>query len=812
MQNNKYKYQLSRCLAAMFFFFCSICFSLQAQQLIGSGGGRKGKITLRLDTLPNYKIEAQPAAGFYQKTIELKLKGEEGTTIYYSTDGRLPTKDRGKLYSQLLRIDSTTVVRAIAYNKAGQRGQEHTFSYFFGEDSTSFPIVSIAIEPEYFFHSSLGVFNKGFQASASFPFRGANFYSTREFLCHVEIFESNKERVVAQNIGIALFGGTSRVFPQKSLSLSARKEYGKKRIKHPVFPELPISKYKRLVLRNSGSDFGESHFRDAFITSIGRDMGLSVQAYRPALVFINGRYWGIYNIREKLTKHYIAEHFAYSKDSIDLIKHMKDVKAGRRKHYDQMQQYMRSRDLAQDIHFDSINRMMDTENFAEYQIMQIYIDNQDAGGNIKFWRPQVAGGRWQWLLFDTDFGFGHYSKKSYSYNSLAFHTKADGPSWPNPPWSTFNLRMLLKNKSFRQFFIRRFCDRMNHNFATEAVLACIDSFVEHIEGEMPRHLQRWNLSGKTWEREIETMRTFARERLAYMRKHIQAMYPAVGQAHRLSLSIEGQGAILLNNCIQVADTFSGMYFENLPLELYARPALGYRFEHWLVDGQPMSDSLFLEYSLKNKEQSIVKAVFVSGWDERVPRVFLNELSFRDTLSGDWIELYNPNKEPVSLKGWMLRDAKQKTSELPDIEIPAQGFVVLCKELEAFERVHGKELPAYGGLGFGLDKRREGLELYSSNGLLADSMSYAISKAQAKGLFYLALSDYRLPAHKPERWQLIKTEPSPGKANPEQNTQTEGMDKMGTNLFWVKLLLAAFLASALLFMAYRHFGKKRKRWS
>ena len=123
--------------------------------------------------------------------------------------------------------------------------------------------------------------------------------------------------------------------------------------------------------------------------SFGEDW--EVQAYRPSIVYINGRYC-IYNLREKLTRHYIAENFGLDKDSIDLIEHKRDVKSGTRRQYDRMLAYMRGHDLSNTDHFLFVDSLMDIENFMLFQIMEIYIDNQDAGGNIKFWRPQTEGG------------------------------------------------------------------------------------------------------------------------------------------------------------------------------------------------------------------------------------------------------------------------------------------------------------------------------------------------------------------------------------------------------------------------------------
>ena len=430
--------------------------------------------TLQLFGQDTLILKVDRPSGYYAESLQVSLTAEPADSkIFYTLDGSTPSMG-SKRYLQSISIDSTRVLRAVAYAN-NKKSAVYTGTYLINEDSIDFPVLSLAIEPYVLFDPSTGLFNKGYKASPNYPYKGANYYSRKEYKCHVELFEEDKRSALSNYFGFKLFGGMSRIFPQKSFSLYAsNRKYGVKHIKHRLFPQKKQKKYKRLVLRNSGSDFGETHFRDAFITSMGKTMGLEVQAYRPSVVFINGEYWGIYNFREKLTRHYIAENFGLHKDSIHLIEHRKSVQAGSRQSYDKMQKYMLTNDLSIQEHFDYINTQMDIENFMEYEILQIYIDNQDAGGNIKFWRSMEDGGRWRWILFDTDFGMGHYGRNGYKNNSLAFHTAPNGPGWPNPPWSTFNLRQLLKNKGFQSRFVSRFLDRLNYTFDSTQVIPGID--------------------------------------------------------------------------------------------------------------------------------------------------------------------------------------------------------------------------------------------------------------------------------------------------------------------------------------------------
>ncbi|NJN77647.1 MAG: hypothetical protein HC803_04390 [Saprospiraceae bacterium] len=490
-------------------------------------------------------ISFSKLAGKYTESIEVKLTSEVGNTVYFTTDGTRPTSASTR-YSKGIKITKTMVIRAIAY-AGGQRGQIYTQTYLINEN-TKFPIVSIAIAPEILFDKTTGWFNPGPNAEAEYPFLNANFWSRDEVGANIEIFESNGSSVFNSRAGVRLFGGMSRVFPQKSIAIACREAYGETRIRHQIFPNKPQKSFKHLVLRNAGSDWGKAHSRDAIITGLLNDVDVSKQAYRPSLVFINGMYWGIYNIREKINRHYLEYEFGVDKDSLDLIEHERSVKVGGIGHYSKLQNFMATHDLSITENYEYVKTQMDVDNFMIYQIVQIFIDNQDGGGNIKFWRPQTADGRWRWILYDTDWGFGLQDEFAYKNNSLAFYTEANGPSWPNPPWSTFMLRKLLTNEEFKNDFVLKFSDYLNTIFETENVITAIDNTRDVLKPEIKRHTEKWNLDYKNWLKHLERMREFSRQRPDYMRDFIGKMF-TVGQLVSVEIAVSEGGSINLNNNI-----------------------------------------------------------------------------------------------------------------------------------------------------------------------------------------------------------------------------------------------------------------------
>lgn len=704
-------------------------------------------------------------AGYYPFDVLVGLSSNTDGIIYYTTNGTIPSASANR-YSQPIKVDTTTVIRAILMNNT-TNSKVFTNTYIVRRDSTHLPILSVSISPDALFNPGSGLFTKGYRAGSKFPFKGANYYSRKEVPCYIELFDENKQKVFESDIGFKIFGGMSRIFPQKSFSLYASKtRYGTKYIKYPIFKDKTQKKYKRLVLRNSGSDFGETHFRDALITSFGREIGLETQAYQPAAVYINGQYWGMYNFREKLTRHYIVENFGLDKDSIDLIEHHKSVQAGSRKHYDAMRQFMRTNNLSDQKNFDYVSTLMDVENFMEYQILQIYIDNQDAGGNIKFWRPKTEGGKWRWILFDTDFGLGHYGRDGFKNNSLEFHTKPDGPSWPNPPWSTLNLRSLLQNKGFQEQFVSRFLDRMNYNLDSTRLDERIDQFSSYIKPEMERHWQRWNLPEHRWHREIKRMKEFGRKRPEFVRKHLKAKFPWVGQEARLTTQIDsGGGTVMVNEVIPVQQHFTGIYFRNIPVLLEAKPYFGYQFSHWLVNNQKQ-ESRFLKLNLAS-ENTVVKAVFRKGEHPAAQQMIINEVSFYDTLAGDWIEFYNATDEPLDVTDWTIVDKKGNVFHFPSsATIGAKNYIVVCTDAQRFQKAFPTSKNYIAGLTFGLDNHKEKIMLYDATGLPVDSIGYKIDKDQAKEIKTLVLRDFTADNTDKANWELATQSGSPASVNPE----------------------------------------------
>jgi len=525
--------------------------------------------------------------------------------------------DGNMVYDALpgITIDnSTNVVRARTYKDDYIPSRTVTSTYFVepGIDNRfTMPVISIATEPGNFFDPDYGIYVNGNYWERGFEW---------ERPIHISFFEPDGQVGFSQDAGVRIHGGYSRDHPQKSLRLYARGSvYETSHFEHQVFSDCPFDAYKRFILRNSGNDNFQTMFRDAMMQSLVGHLRFDTQAYRPSVLFLNGQYWGIHNIRERYDKHYLGRNYAVDPENLDILEWhfyfpLHQVKAGTDNHYVETIDYIETYGLADPNHYEYIKTRIDIENFKDYNIAQVYFNNRDwPNNNNDFWRNQTDqyerispyghDGRWRWLLFDTDWGFGHHG--SYDTDTLAHATASDSDWAFNRPASTFLLRKLLENDTFRNKFINRFADQLNTAFLPGRVISVIDEMQAAIADEIPMHGHRWGTLGN-WHYHVDVMRNFGNNRPSNMRRHISRHF-RLSQPKLLTIDIEntGHGYVRVNTIDVIESTLGvdsapypwmGLYFPSVPITVQAKAKPGYRFSHWqeLEGSQAQSRTVTLD--------------------------------------------------------------------------------------------------------------------------------------------------------------------------------------------------------------------------
>jgi hypothetical protein len=641
--------------------------------------------------------------GFYSSQISLTLSAGE-SRMFYTLDGSTPDSTKTK-YTAPILLTKTTVLKAVSFKEKYLSTRPITHTYFINE-STTLPIISLSADPYDLFDADSGIYT--------------NFKNDWERPAHVEFFEDDKSPGFSEDCGINIHGEQSATWDQKSFGVKFKQEYGVSKIEYPLFPGFHVNTFKSFVLRNSGNDWQYTHIRDAMMQTLVKDLDIDYQEYRPATAFVNGQYWGIYNIREKVNEHYIANRHGVNPDSIDMLENNMIVLHGDSLHYRQLIDYMSTNDMSTDAAYQYIKSMVDLDECILYFAAQAYYDNMDwPGTNIKYWRERSTEGKWRWILFGLDFGFGLYAHGAWE-DHIQFMFSPVETRYSNPPWATIFQRKLIENPTIKNQFINRIADLLNTNFKSARVVEIINNLANHIASEITKHRARWKLTGEN----LTKMTTFAQDRPAYLRTHVRS-YFGCGDDGKITISSMEGGSIQLNSLrLQFKDMpFSGDYFQGNAVHLKAIPAPGYKFDGWSGTNSSKNDTLSL---FVGRSTSITAAFSIDSSNAK--GIVINEINYNSSNqfnAGDWIELYNSSSQSVDMSDWIFRDSDPTHAFVfPNGTIlgPDQ-YLVLLEDSSLFTSCfHGVE-NFIGQMDFGLSGSGEFMKLIDDKGRGIDSLTY-----------------------------------------------------------------------------------------
>lgn len=506
-----------------------------------------------------------------------------------------------------------TVVRAIAFRADAIPSQIVTETYFVGNsilNRYSLPVVSLSINEnlmfDYFdcFYCAGAMFENWRSTSAStaqgnspanWHRSGLNF----EYPMGMEFFNTQGQKEFGQLVGARIHGGWSRARRRKTFRLYARSSYGESAINHNIFSKRQDNSFQRLLLRNSGNDENVTIFRDAFIQNLVSHLKFDIQHSEPTIVFINGEYWGINNFREWQNRHYIERLYGVTPDELDFLTPFRQPNDGNATHFNQLMSYVAANNLSDDSLFAEVNRRMDVENFTDYVIAEIYSRNTDwPVNNIKWWRkrvpftpgaPEGHDGRWRWLMYDTDFGFGWSGGLAEVNHNTLNHARVNGDVG-------ILLRNLWPNDAYKRYFINRYADLLNTCFLPDHVDMVVDSMEALYAPEMAEHIERWghHTNVSDWEDDVDIIRQWAELRPGHARLHLRN-YFQLPASHTLTLDVSDtlEGYITVNTIDILRSTvginntpypWEGIYFQNNPIDLEAHAFPGYVFSHWEIGG------------------------------------------------------------------------------------------------------------------------------------------------------------------------------------------------------------------------------------
>lgn len=519
-----------------------------------------------------------PPSGFYTAPFDIAFPAEQ--FVHCTRNGVEPSESSP--LTNVLNVTSTTTIRCASLIPGQLPGKVMNRTYVF-EEQSSLPVVFITVDQNSMFDPDSGIYEEGPNAQASNPHFGANYWQDKEIPVFVELIESGaKQPAFGENAGLKIFGNYSRANPKKSVAITFREKYGVNRLKYPLFPEFPdLKKFKVFVLRNNGSNFGQDYIRDMLCSSISEGLGLDYQRGRAAVVYYNGEYYGIHNIRERSTEYYFETHYGMDPDQIDLLKADNSASAGSPVDYQKLMDWLETHHLDDEENYAYVTSQIDVDNFMNYIHLETFVNNRDwPNNNLKKWKSNNPRTLWKWFIYDTDFGFGN-NFSEYTNNIFEFATNAEGdPSgWPNGPNSTLLLRRMLENPGFRMAFVNRMAVLLSTKFSGERVTSRINTLMSAIASEIPKDQNRWGLGASRMDRELDNMKSFAKNRFTNVMDELKEFFN-LGSNSPVTLSVEGDGKIYVHGLSIDKYPTKIPFFESVPVTISAVPDAGFMWTGW----------------------------------------------------------------------------------------------------------------------------------------------------------------------------------------------------------------------------------------
>ena len=424
-------------------------------------------------------ISATPAVltadGVYNDVENVIVELNGVGNLYYTTDGSYPDED-SKEYTGPITLSKTTALRVVSIEKGKLPSDIITAVYIINENHT-LPVVSIVAVPELITGNS-GIYQ--------------NYKHDREIRCNLKLFDLDGSSFTI-DAGVKMHGHTGLEAPKKSFKVNFRGRYGEEYLTYPVYGEDGPEVYDSLIIR-AGQDYPTSIFRDELFTSLAREMGGDVLAQRDkfSILYVNGKYYGIYCIKEAWTELMYASNRGGSPDNVEIVQ----APVGASHEIYELFKFCRTYDLSKDENYEYVASKVDIDSLIDWMIIEGYSTNGDVQQNLRYVRSKDTGWKWQFCLYDLDWSF-------YYHNAFK-HVLS-----PYQEWQHLTLtRNIIKNAQFREKFLARCSALMATTLSNEHVTERIDYYEDLLTPEVPRDRKRWGGNLERWQGKVQYLRDF----------------------------------------------------------------------------------------------------------------------------------------------------------------------------------------------------------------------------------------------------------------------------------------------------------------
>lgn len=587
--------------------------------------------------------------GFYSDAFSLSIHVPENTTVYYTLDGSQPTTlssvyntpidviDISSSENKLsTRTDITTikyippsepvdkafVINAVAVDTEGNYSDTVTASYFIDyQNKASYyqnvKVISIVTDSDNLFDNEKGIYVNGSGSvngtNCNYDQKGAEW----ERPASIQIFENGRLQHT-QTIGMRIHGGISRVFPQKNFNIYTRSKYGSSKLEFDLFSgnlksEVTgknIKKFDSFVLRSGDCMSDGTRFMDKLNQTLIKDRDILTQGMKPCIVFINGEYWGHYEIIEKIDNDFVDAHFDTGKNNICIIKNqqLEDGSGETFNEWSELFTWIRSTDFSIAENYRQLCEKVDMQSFMDYVSAEIYINNLDWGyNNMAMWKSTLiqednpyADGKWRFIMFDTDYCISPYSQDinpDFSRDAFYFLLNYDSDSFIGSL-----MKAGMENESFKKQFCLTFMDITNKNFDYALVSELIHTFSSEYHDMIVDTHKRFQAKAsdnlhaeENYLNAVDSLKEFHNKRYTHIIGSLKEHFSLEGSLANITIkNNDSMGAVTINTMTPdlTSGSWSGSYYTDYPISLHAEPKIGYTFSCWETsDGRKINTNL-----------------------------------------------------------------------------------------------------------------------------------------------------------------------------------------------------------------------------
>ncbi|MEG1728221.1 MAG: CotH kinase family protein, partial [Bacteroidaceae bacterium] len=669
------------------------------------------------------------SSGFYTNGFNVNISCETlDAQLFYTLDASEPTRE-SLPYKGTIRIDTTTVLRVCAFKDDCFCSPIVTKTYLLNERKPeTLPVVFLTTAPSNLYDDSLGIYCEGKNGIVlTGGGEKANYNRSWTRLGHFEIQDWKENLFEEQSIGLSINGHASRSYDQKSFKLKAKTRYGAKRFDMPIFPQKTGYRYKTLLLRNGGQFYNVvPHLHDACLQSLADVTPLNYQVAKPSVVYLNGEYWGLYNIREAKNKDMIYSHYGLDETEFDLLEYnwRLRVNNGSKNKWLMVEDSIRAFDYTQKEACEKVKKLIDLDNYLYYMSIELLIQNTDwPANNQALFCSHRKNNKWRWILQDLDKGL----ETSSNLNLLETLRKSTSKLM-----CTKLICYILQNKEIANHYITTQSLVAGSVFRSDRFKSRLMEMKEAIAAEHSYYAARWPKQGRNpLDKTVDLMITKEATLCKYAFDNLKTNFE-LGAVHPLVIDTEQKAICIQFNEQRIPDLpYNGKWFEGKSLTLIA-PLYhkAKKFAYWEISsGGAVRKNANTTLELLLTDSTHVTPIYEETRYARREGLYINEVSAENKTNvdknykyEDWIELYNSSNADIHLVGYYLSNNPANkelfqfsTTDVDATTIPANGYaIVWCSKKPERGVMHTNfKLAKLGGSLFLCKKEQGDLQLVDS---------------------------------------------------------------------------------------------------